>query len=328
MMDNTIVFEKEFTAFQKKYGEILKKYLTDETASEALLHEGYKLGREAVADKLGILTVTAIHHDRLINFLENLKANGHLMIAEKASLFLEEVLAPFQMIGNGFHHAIKLLNQRSVEFAVRIRDLQHSLAEKEALLKEVYHRVKNNLQVMSSLLHLQIETTHDNLAKKVLTESERRIRAMSLVHEMLYQSQNLSQIEMQEYIHTLLKYLYEIYNVDRKKIQRTTDIDAISLEIDTAIPLGLIINELVSNTLKYAFPDDKTGTLSLSLKKEHRKIILIIHDDGIGIPPDVDVHTMVSLGMQLIFNLARQLHGKIGLNRDKGTTFTVTIPIK
>lgn len=206
--------------------------------------------------------------------------------------------------------------------------LQQSLKEKEALLKEVYHRVKNNLQVVSSLLNLQIETTKDASAKRILIESASRVKSMALVHEMFYQTENLAQIEIGEYIQNLLKYLYQIYDIDSNHIKAITDIDMILVNIDTAIPIGLIINELISNSFKHAFPDNKPGKITLSLKKPDDKIILTVSDNGIGISPKIDINNMSSLGMQLVLSLTRQLGGHIALDRSHGTTFTLTANAK
>lgn len=226
---------------------------------------------------------------------------------------------------NEFRNEIELLNKKNIEYAVRIQELQASIKEKDALLKEIYHRVKNNLQVISSLLNLQLETTTVPSAKKVLIESATRVRSMSLVHEMLYQTENLAQIEMPEYIDNLFKYLYKIYNIDSKRIKFIADIDAISLNIDIAIPLGLIINELASNSFKHAFPGKKSGAIKLSLKKHDDKIILTISDNGIGIPSELNINDMTTLGMQLIFSLTKQLNGNINLHRSHGTTFILTV---
>ena len=202
--------------------------------------------------------------------------------------------------------------------------LRASLAEKEALLKEVYHRVKNNLQVVSSLLNLQAEATQEPAAQEVLIRSSARVKSMALIHEMLYQTENLAHIDMENYIDNLFKYLFEIYNVDSNKIKLSTDIDTISLSIDSAIPCGLIINELISNALKYAFHGNKSGEIKFSFKKYGNNIILIISDDGEGIPSHIDIKNTSSLGMRLIHSLTKQLDGNIVLEKGKGTTFTLT----
>lgn len=271
----------KFIEFNIKYKTALINYLNSLNETETHLSLGYQLGRESVAEDLGMLTVVAIHHDSLIEYMENVKLDKYVAITDKASIFLEEVLAPYQMVAKGFQHAISLINKNIVNFAQRIQALQDSgaqlkqlmikqeasLNEKESLLKEVYHRVKNNLQVITSLINLQVESIQDPLAKNILIESETRIKSMALIHEMLYQSENLSKIEMQSYIKSFISYLIDAYSVDINKIHLTTDIDELSLTIDYAIPCGLIINELISNTIKYAFPNKDQGNVHVSLKK-------------------------------------------------------------
>ncbi len=316
--------DEDFSGFKNQYNTILDKFLNEETTTEMYLNEGYKLGRLAVTENLNIISVAAIHHDCLISFLEKLEKNGHLQIAEKASLFLEEVLAPFQMVAKGFREAINLLNKRSVEYAVRIKSLKSSLKEKESLLQEIYHRVKNNLQIISSLLHLQLEATGDPSLQQLLLESVTRVKSMALVHEMLYQSDNLAKIEMREYIDNLFRYLYEMYNVDKNKIKILSDIGPISLNIDVAISLGLIMNELISNSFKHAFPDGNSGEITFSLSEKNEKLILTVSDNGVGIHANILSEDIMSLGMKLVYNLTKQLDGKIVLDKGKGTTFTLT----
>ncbi|MDX1901008.1 MAG: histidine kinase dimerization/phosphoacceptor domain -containing protein [Gammaproteobacteria bacterium] len=224
------------------------------------------------------------------------------------------------------------LEQRVVEKTLAEKQYRHlseqltdSLNEKEALLKEVYHRVKNNLQVISSLLNLQAETTKNSSMKSVLVESSARVKSMALVHEMLYQSDNLSKIPMKEYINNLFNYLYMIYGIDSNKINCTIDVDELYLDIDMAIPYGLIINEIISNIFKHAFPKNKLGEIQFSLNKNSKEIVLIVRDNGVGIPESIYPENATSLGLRLIYNLTRQLNGKITLNRDCGTEFKLVV---
>ncbi len=313
-----------FIAFKKQYQAILEDYLNEKEASETHLNEGYKFGRQAISKNLSILSVVAIHHDCLIDFLEGLETDNHLDMADKSRIFLEEVLSSFQMVKNDFGDAINLFNKRSVEFAVRIRALQDSLKEKEVLLKEIYHRVKNNLQVISSLLNLQVETTTDLLAQSVLIESVTRIKSMALIHEMLYQSGNLAKIEMTDYVKSLFNYLYETYQISPNKVTHSLDIDRISLSLEKAIPCGLIINELFSNVFKHAFPGDKKGEIKLAFKQKEGKYVLVVSDNGVGIPTGFDMQNTASLGMQLIRNLTKQLGGNVILDGEQGTIFIIT----
>jgi two-component sensor histidine kinase len=316
--------QDEFIAFKKQYGDILEKFLNDATSSKALLNEGNKLGREALEKHIAILNVTAIHQDCLLTYLEKLETNQHLKFSKKANAFFEEILASFQMISAEFREAITLLNLRTLEYARRVRALKESVQEKEALLKEVYHRVKNNLQVVSSLLNLQAESEKGTISKDVLIESSARVRSMALIHEMLYRSGDLSKIEMATYVQNLTNYLKEIYHKESSNVALSITIDDILLTIAEAIPCGLIINELISNAYKHAFPSGREGEIQITMKKKKSQYTLVIHDDGCGVPTDFDFNHAKRLGMQLVHRLTKQLSGTIKLDSKKGTAFTLT----
>ncbi|OPY25182.1 MAG: sensory histidine kinase AtoS [Methanobacterium sp. PtaU1.Bin242] len=200
----------------------------------------------------------------------------------------------------------------------------NSLKEKEILLKEIHHRVKNNLQIISSLLNLQKDyVKKDNVAVYVLKESQNRVLTMAMIHELLYQSQDLSRINFSTYIRNLIYNLFELYSV-KEIITPIIDVEQIYLNIETAVPLGLLINELVSNSLKYAFTKDKSGELSISLHLHEKEYELIISDNGIGIPPKIDFkNTKSTLGLRLVNSLVKQLDGTIELERRQGTKFTI-----
>ncbi|MBN1998723.1 hypothetical protein JW935_14285, partial [candidate division KSB1 bacterium] len=210
--------------------------------------------------------------------------------------------------------------------------LQNSLKEKEILLKEVHHRVKNNLQIISSLLYLQSRELSDDRMITVFKDSETRIRSMSLVHEKLYQSNDLSHINLKEYIVSLSDYIKITYNHEFSSIRFDYDIDDISLPIDTIIPLGLIINELVSNALKYAFNDrdfsrDRDNVLSIKLKRQGDKnLVVVIQDNGIGLPEELDITNTKSLGLKLVDMLSRQIGGRLQVLSKNGTQFSIYIP--
>lgn len=198
------------------------------------------------------------------------------------------------------------------------------LNDKDIMLKEIHHRVKNNLQVISSLLSLQSEREEDPRIIDVLRKSMARVRTMSLVHEMVYKNENLSFISIKEYINTFVSYLHDSYQNKPTNIQINTQIDEIFLEIDMAIPLCLIINELLSNSFKHAFPNQQTGIINIALKKQENGIIMLLSDNGVGLPNDFDVEHTTSLGMRLIYSLTKQLNGKMKLLRDRETTFALS----
>jgi PAS domain S-box-containing protein len=196
------------------------------------------------------------------------------------------------------------------------------LQEKDVLLKEVHHRVKNNMQVISSLLNLQSRRVQDPAVLEMFRESQRRIRSMALIHERLYQSSDLSRIEFSQYLRNLAIHLFHSYQADSRRIQLTIDAELVFLNINTAIPCGLIVNELVSNSLKHAFPDGRKGNLEIAL---HRVAgdgyMLQVKDDGVGIPEDLDIRKTETLGMQIISTLVEQIDGRLETERGQGTTF-------
>ncbi len=192
-------------------------------------------------------------------------------------------------------------------------------------MREIHHRVKNNMQLVSSLLRLQSRYIKDKKYIEMLKESQNRIRSMAFIHEKLYQSKDLANIDFNGYIKSLADDLFRSYGVSIDKIALKMDIDSVSFGIDTAIPCGLIINELVSNSLKYAFPEDRKGEIKIALRRTDRnEVELVVSDDGVGIPEDLDFRNTESLGLQLVSGLAEdQLQGKIKLNRAKGTEFRI-----
>ncbi|MEN8263012.1 MAG: histidine kinase dimerization/phosphoacceptor domain -containing protein [Nitrospirota bacterium] len=225
-------------------------------------------------------------------------------------------------------------------FVVIIRDIserkfsenkiRNSLREKEVLLKEIHHRVKNNMQVISSLLNLQSRNIEDSKYAELFNESKNRINSMALVHHKLYQSNDLANIDFGDYIQSLSDNLFMFYGISPHLVTLKVDVKDIILSIDTAIPCGLIINELVSNSLKYAFPEERKGELLISLKQNKADNVndtmyeLIVSDNGIGIPEDFDISKADTLGLQLVVNLTEhQLQGKLEVNRANGTDFHI-----
>ncbi len=200
--------------------------------------------------------------------------------------------------------------------------LKSSLKEKETLLKEVHHRVKNNMQVISSLLHLQSRYLTDTKAIDAFKASIDRIRSMALVHNKLYQSESLSRIDVSDYAQDLSRDLFNAYSLDNR-VSLNMDIDPVSLTIDTVLPLGLLINELLSNSLKHAFPDGRTGRIDVRLTTEGDQLTLAVSDNGIGLPEELDLANAESLGMQLIMTLVEQLDGRVEIDRDRGTQFQI-----
>jgi two-component sensor histidine kinase len=248
---------------------------------------------------------------------------------ERANNILEVVMAYARM---EFHHKTKVSEPGDVFDAIGAgvnmlgEELENStvtLKEKEQLLKEVHHRVKNNLQIISSLLNLQSENIVDETFLGLIRESKNRISSMALIHEMLYASKDLSKVKTRDYIVKLSDSVYRSFYTVKHSVLFEYEIDGeLHFEIDRMIPIGLILNEIISNSLKYAFPT-KEGVISISLHKEGDEYTLKAGDNGIGFNDDFDFMNSKSLGMQLIHMLAEQLGGKIKVCNKKGINYTL-----
>ncbi len=205
-------------------------------------------------------------------------------------------------------------------------EIRASLNEKEILLKEIHHRVKNNMAVISGLLKLQSHSFKDPDVIRAFSESQQRIRSMALVHEKLYNAQDLSQIDFSNYIPDLVNQIYQTYEVQREKISSKIQTNNISMGIDIAVPCGLIINELVTNAFKYAFPGEQRGEISIALSHSNNDYSLEVSDNGVGLPMDIDFQTISSFGLYLVNLLTQQLKGTIEIDRSKGTSIKITFP--
>jgi two-component sensor histidine kinase len=200
--------------------------------------------------------------------------------------------------------------------------LRASLKEKEVLLKEIHHRVKNNLQVISSLLNLQARYLKDKAAREIFTDSQNRVLSIALVHEKLYQSANLSHVNFSDYVSALLDNLFHTYDASQRGIRRSLEVGQIDLPIDVAIPCGLIVNELAINSLKHAFPQQRNGQVRVVLEEPSPgKLRLVVADDGVGMPAHIDPRNTPSLGLDLVFTFADQLDAEVEVTRDGGTAF-------
>jgi two-component sensor histidine kinase len=235
------------------------------------------------------------------------------------------------------------------------KELDKSLQEKEALIREVHHRVKNNMQVISSLLKLQSFHIEDPALKAIFKDSENRISSMAKVHERLYRTEDLAHIDFGDYINSLAIDIFHSFGAKASNIRLRVDVEDVALPIDTAIPCGLIINELITNAIKYAFPDDRKGELVIEMRritisdlgsgnadlkspipdpkfggqseirnpKSQIEIELIVRDNGVGIPEGLDWKTSKTLGLNLVTSLTKQIRGEIELNRENGTGWRI-----
>ncbi len=232
---------------------------------------------------------------------------------------------------------------RAMRYAIERKwaeeQIKASLREKEMLLKEVHHRVKNNLQVISSLLRLQSEYVKDKESLEMFKESYNRIRSIASIHEKLYQFEELARIDFAEYIRNITDHLFRSYGVNSEAISLKINVVDGLLGIDTAIPCGLIINELVSNCLKHAFPEGRKGEICIDLSSDlpaapsdravqtGNKFTLIVSDNGVGLPKDFHFRNTRSLGLQLVNTLTDQLRGTIELDGNRGTSFKITFTV-
>jgi len=203
--------------------------------------------------------------------------------------------------------------------------IKESLKEKEVLLQEIHHRVKNNMQIISSLLNLQSEKIKNKEMRRAFKASQSRIRSMALIHEMLYKSKDFKSVDFAPYIQNLAFQLVNVYKVKSDVVRLTLDIKDVFLDINRAITCGLIINELISNALKYAFPEGRKGEICVKVYQDKEGMYnLIISDNGVGIPKELDIHESETLGLRLVCLLTDQLSGSIALDRENGTTFKIT----
>ena len=206
--------------------------------------------------------------------------------------------------------------------------MEQSLKEKEILLKEVHHRVKNNMQVVSSILNLQSSYVSDEYALTLLKESQNRIKTMAYIHESLYQNKSFTSVNFSEYVQTLVNNIIQSYSYSKEKIILEVNVEKITLSLDSSIPVGLIINELVTNSIKHGFPGSRRGKITLNLKCENNFVFLELKDDGVGFASDIDFENSHSLGLQLVNTLIEQIDGRFIFRSGKDAGAEVLITFK
>ena len=229
-----------------------------------------------------------------VHEIEITRKNGEKRILELRSSYYDDLKGKMQIAAQ----ILDITERKEAEDKIR-----SSLKEKEVLLKEIHHRVKNNLQIVSSLLYLQSKGVKNDEALNLLRDSQNRIKSMAMIHERLYQTNNLSSIQVEKYIHSLMDNLFHTFNAESKNIRLKMDVQNTFLSIERAIPCGLIINELVSNSLKYAFPDKNNGLITITLHvvgTDNSYIKLQVSDNGIGMPESIDHEKISSIGLQLV----------------------------
>jgi two-component sensor histidine kinase/HAMP domain-containing protein len=215
--------------------------------------------------------------------------------------------------------ALQIAERKAAE-----QQLRASLAEKEVLLKEIHHRVKNNLQVISSLLNLQAHETADPEACRLLHESQGRIRSMALIHEQLYQSEDLARIDFAEYLGRLASHLERSLGAGERQIAVKLDVETVSLPLEQAIPCGMIVNELLTNAIQHGFPQGRSGEVRVQFRQENERLVLAVEDNGVGVPAGVVETQGTTLGLKVVRALVRQVHGEMTVEYEGGTRFKVS----
>ncbi|HSD90693.1 MAG TPA: PAS domain S-box protein, partial [Kofleriaceae bacterium] len=298
-------------------------------AAEAIF--GYTAAE--VSGRPATLLVPPGHSRELEQLLESVRGGQHLKhynlvhARRDGTLFEASVTTSAIVDGDGrvigMSKVVRdISDQKAAEDQIRA-----ALREKEVLLREIHHRVKNNLQVISSLLNLQLSPMPVGDARKALLESQSRIQSMALVHQLLYRSKDLAHIDLLEYLQNLMTRLGQAYEVDaHRQIETIVRAPSIRLDVDRAIPCGLIVNELVANAFNHAFPDGRPGRIWVTLTQQGDQLALEVRDDGIGIPPGLDIDTAQTFGLQIVRTLAHQLESTIELVCDHGTTVRVVFP--
>ena len=246
-----------------------------------------------------------------------------------------------KQLKNAYEQMENKVKERTAELSILNKTLQNeiiehkkdeekiiaSLEEKDVLLKEIHHRVKNNMQIISSMLGLQSSFSQESHLNEILKDSQNRIKSMALIHEKLYQSNNMANVDFYEYVNSLVFNLYNSYIINTERIKVNLKIEKVIFNIDTAIPLGLIINELVSNSLKHAFPGERIGLIDIIIQsKEDNHYELIIKDNGVGLPNHFDIHNTKTLGLNLVNALVGQIDGSLKVVNEEGIKFIVTFP--
>jgi PAS domain S-box-containing protein len=323
---------------QKAIGEVYdlseyplrRRMLAERYAQQVTIDELDAQGAERAYMEQGniksLLTLPMTYQDRVIGFVE-------MRSCQEGRVFREREISLAQMLSTQAASAIenaRLYKRSQREIAQRMQveeELKASLREKEALLQEIHHRVKNNLQVICSLLNLQSRSIEDQDTLQMFKESQDRVRSMALIHEKLYRSEDMARVDFGDYLRNLTSHLVRSYRDGSNRVRLTISADGIPLTIEKAVPCGLITNELISNALKHAFPDGRAGEIHVDFRAEgDQRLTLSVADNGVGLPADMDFNAAETLGLQLIRVLTSQLGGTAELQSspDSGTKASIT----
>jgi len=287
----------------------------------ALLDSNFKVTKIRQAEELQVLYETEEKENQIATLNQQAKQTllvKNLTLAGIAAVIIIAVL---------LYRQSRLRKKSNTVITHKNEQLQQLLDDKEWLLKEIHHRVKNNLQIIMSLLNSQSVYINNDAALTAIHDSQRRVHAISLIHQKLYQSENVSAIAMPQYINELVHYLQDSFDTGNKIIFEQA-IAPVELDVSQAIPLGLIINEGIVNTLKYAFPNGEKGTVCVSLQNDGDNFLLLkLSDDGIGLPAGFNIATHNSLGFDLIQGLAKQLNGSFNIETNHGLVISTRFSV-
>jgi two-component sensor histidine kinase len=225
---------------------------------------------------------------------------------------------------DGKVHGVASLVDDITQVVEQENKIKEALTEKELLLKEIHHRVKNNLQIVTSLLNMQSDLVKDDVIKGYFKISADRVRAMALIHQQLYGSVNISQINFEFYLKDLVSHLFKLYCTKPDKIKIIINTPGITMDIDNAVPCGLLVNEIITNSFKHAFPGERKGEIKIDMKMSGEEYILKINDNGVGTPDIIDINEKKGLGNELIKMLSEQLDANMEIKRDNGTEYIFT----
>ncbi|MBI4283956.1 MAG: GAF domain-containing protein, partial [Chloroflexi bacterium] len=317
-LDDTEDISKVIVRYVQRTGE---KVILNDAGKEGIFKDNPEVQRMQLRSVLCLPVVKKSGMFGIL-YLENRLAG---------SVFTPEKIQTMELLAS--QAAISLENARLVEDMKKAEEqVETSLKQKETLLKEIHHRVKNNLQIIYSMLNLQLPQVKDSEAVALFKESQNRVFTMALIHEKLYQSESMARIDLPEYVRGLISNLFLTYGVSGVTVRPKINVENISLDVDLAIPCALIINELVSNSLKHAFLpakwSGKAGEIRIDLHRTAgNTLTLAVSDNGIGMPPGFKIEDSPSLGLKLVRVLAKQLNGSIRIGTVSGTEIAITFPL-
>lgn len=313
----TIDRSEKLTSFNRNYFDLISSLYNTQPYIGLVLNRGV-LSNNREYNELLKYNYQKAFDGQPVNFEIETVDKGHNKI------YLDIFLNP--IIENNVTVEVSGIAHDVTEKKIAQQRMEQSLKEKEVLLKEVHHRVKNNMQVISSILNLQSSYVSDEYALSLLKESQNRIKTMAYIHESLYQNKSFASVNFSDYIATLTNNIIQSYSVSEEKVKLILNLEKINLNLDNSIPAGLIVNELITNAIKHAFPSSKKGFIHVNLKSENNTVYLEVKDNGIGFDSDIDFRNTNSLGLQLVSTLIDQIEGDLIFKseKDKGTAVLIT----